>query len=87
MAGPSHQGRIQKAQSEVPRWLFFMAQRRMWHLMEQRMRDARGEEPKEKKHVVRECKTMEAEDSWLRLDQAKRQVLQIIEGDWRKPKV
>ena len=36
----------------------FMAQRDMWHLMEQRMRDAIRGETKESEHVVRECKTL-----------------------------
>ena len=41
----------------------FLAQRGMWHLKEQRMRDAREGETNESENEVRECKAMAEEGS------------------------
>ena len=49
-----------------------MAQRRMWHFVERRLRDGREGESKEKNHVVRECKAMVEEDHWSGFNQVKK---------------
>ena len=41
-----------------------MAQKGMWLLMEQRMRDARNGGTKESDNVVRECKAMVEDELW-----------------------
>ena len=64
----------------------FMAQRRMWHIMEERMRDARRE-LEDHTHVGRECKPMAGKDSWSGLDQVKRQGQRLEEAQCRNEEV
>ena len=61
-------------------------QGRMWHLMKQRMRDARRRETQEGERVVRECKATAVEESWSRWNQVKEQARNINQSDWKKPK-
>ena len=55
-----------------------------WHLMKQRMRDARKGETKQGEDVVRKCKAMDEEESWSGWKQVKEQALEINHGNWKK---
>ena len=51
----------------------FVAQRRVWHLMEQRMRDAGRGKTKESEHMVRLCEAMcegESRFNWSQVEEA-----------------
>ena len=61
----------------------FMAQRRMWHLPKQRIRDPRGGESKEGEHVVRECQAMAEKGSRSVWNQVKKQAQKINQGTGR----
>ena len=63
----------------------FMSQKGMWHLMEQRMRDARRTETKKREHVMRLCKAMAAGESWLSCAQFTEQIRDINKRDGKKP--
>ena len=63
-----------------------MAQRGMWHFMEQRIRDTRTGGMEERENVFGECNAMAEDELWSGWNQVKRQVHKISQGDWRKPK-
>ena len=63
----------------------FIAQRRVWHLMEPRMRDARRGETKDNEHVLGFCKAVTEEESWSGCNQGKEQVGKTNQRDQKTP--
>ena len=63
-----------------------MAQRVLWHLVEQRIRDAEKGGTKECENVVRECKAMAEEELWLGWNQGRVTGPKNNKGNWQKSK-